>query len=360
MKGLVRKAKALMVPYLRGSEDIGYITDAVEKAFLDFRARILGLEQQTVESVAAPVMARGDGGSGGLVPGRLVHVRHDGVAVLAVNSDPERYCTHVVAGVLAGGELSCYGFWHWPVACKVDGAAGEQVPLWLSDLPGCATDVKSEGAAVVQRVGERMTGRDSGGFVDAVVKPEFYPPPKGEKGDTGPQGPEGPQGPQGPPGDPATIEVYGDPGSTPVLEAKQLQFVGAEVIQGIDEHQAIVTIAGGGGVDPVEATAGEPGIMAGMLVHVDSNGVAWKADGSSVIRYATHVVASVAADTASCVNVGTHDVLTESDSPIDHTNTYYLSATSKGYATPKPPAIPAGSEDYVVRQMVGVGNGERD
>src|SRR5690606_27201966 len=158
------------------------------------------------------------------------------------------------------------------------------------------------------------------------------------------------------------IAVYGDFGSTPVLEAKRLQFVGAQVFEGIDSDEAIIDIqgGGGGGVDPVEATTGEPGIMAGMLVHVDSNGVAWKADGSSVIRYATHVVASVTDDTASCVNVGTHDVLTESDSPIDHTNTYYLSATSKGYATPKPPAIPAGGGDYVVRQMVGVGNGERN
>src|SRR5690606_12795945 len=164
--------------------------------------------------------------------------------------------------------------------------------------------------------------------------PEGPPGPQGEpgepgpKGDTGAQGPPGDTGAQGPPGEgvPAggsagqvlakasgsdydtewvasgggSVSVYGDPGSTPVLEAEKLQFVGAMVVSGIDEHEALITISGGGGgVDPVEATTGEPGIMAGMLVHVDSNGVAWKADGSSVIRYATHVVASVAGDTAS-------------------------------------------------------------
>ena len=146
-------------------------------------------------------------------------------------------------------------------------------------------------------------------------------------------------------------------GTTIVDPVTKLTFSGATVTDG-GGGEATVTISGGG-VEPVEATAGESGIVAGMLVHVGSDGVVWKADATSMIRYCTHAVDSVDGADITCVNVGTLDVLTDDESPYDHTNTYYLSAISKGYATPKPPATTSGTT-FAVRQMIGTGQGVRD
>lgn len=329
--------------------------------------RIQSLERQTVLAGIAPVDVRG--GESGLLAGRLVHVRNDGVAFLARNDMADRYCTHVVVGVRPTGELSCYGFGHWPVACVPDGRGGEAVPLWLSDVPGHGTDVEPVGAAVVQRVGERMNLRSAGGGQTyTVFKPEFWPAGKGIAGLLPPGGSEGDHlvKVSGSDYDVAWDEPYKgwniSDGTTTVVGVRYLGIQGGTVSYAGGSADAMLTITagGGGGVESVTATPGEAGVVAGMLVHVGQDGIAWKADGTSMIRYATHVVGTVNGDgTVECVNVGTVDVLTDPDDPYDYSNTYYLSGVSKGYATPKPVAM-GGAGVFNTWQMVGTGSGVRD
>lgn len=116
----------------------------------------------------------------------------------------------------------------------------------------------------------------------------------------------------------------------------------------------ICAVGGSDAVIEFSGTAGED-IDTGELVHVDGDEAVWLADATSANRYATHVATSTAL-TGATVNysaVGNHEIPTDDVDATLYTNTHYLSDTTPGAATPKPPAIPAVGLARKVWQEIG-------
>src|SRR5690606_24708963 len=129
-------------------------------------------EEQLTMSGNSGVIAKP--GENGIVSGRLVSIGADGVAWLALNTDATKPCTHVVAGVLTGGRLSCYGLGHWPVQCIPFQSVTTYKPRWVSAIAGLVTDVEPTGAELGQSIGTRMSAIDGrSGLCFCVFKPAF-------------------------------------------------------------------------------------------------------------------------------------------------------------------------------------------
>lgn len=335
-----------IVPYLRGSEDMAKALKDIEANARDVASILDILLTFTQYGASAPVIAMAKHDQGHTITqGKLVHLNGANVCELAVNSDPNLYATHVVYQVLASGRVALYSFGSASVKC-INLQNSEETNLWLSSYAGFATDVEPTGdGVVVQRIGTKMDGQDTrSGLVYTAFHPEFYPTAEGGGG---------------PEPEPFNLIVADGVGSVPNVNL--IYFDGATVQAG-NSGEAIVTIEGGG-VVPVEATAGEAGIEEGMLVHVDSWGVAWKADANHAIRFATHYVSEVVGDVvyAVCL-VNDAFVLVDDEDANNHTNVLYLSDKVAGYASPNPPDYDAGYEggtDFKVWQKVGVAYGSR-
>lgn len=301
-----RVKKDLLVPQLRGQNvDQSWANSEIEKALRGMADRLQGVEQQVTQSGNSGIIAAM--GESGITAGRLVHVRDDSVAFMAVSTDATRPCTHVVAGVLGNGRLNCYGLGHWPVQCVPFQNTSVYMPLWVSEIPGLATDVEPVGADLKQRVGVRMTGVDQGsGLCLAVVKPEFYK--------TGTS-------------DVEYLDDLLDVDTTGKADGDVITWNGTGWVADAPASSS-VTVTGIATQD----------IATGEAVCRDMDGYVFLADGASNWRYCNGIAAGTysAGDTATIVIAGEVDVYAEND-PDAHTSIVYLSDETPGWVRLNPP-----------------------
>lgn len=333
-----------IVPYLRGSEDMAKALKDIEANARDVASILDILLAFTQYGASAPVIAMAKHDQGHTITqGKLVHLNGANVCELAVNSDPNLYATHVVYQVLASGRVALYSFGSASVKC-INLQNSEETNLWLSSYAGFATDVEPSGeGVVVQRIGTKMDGQDTrSGLVYTSFHPEFYPTGGGGGGFN------------------LTVADSEDSFSG----VNRIQFVGADVELSGGSGEVSVTIEGGDAAIDAPVGLGESGVVPGMLVHVDSLGFAWRADGGSAIRFATHYVESMTDDVAHCKSVGNGvSLLMDNVDASDHTNVLYLSDQTAGYASPNPPDYDggyAGGADFKVWQKVGTMTSGRD